>query len=179
MKRGFYFVSDHDSLQNVFALLEEGFVLDPTIHGTGRPIVVEGLGAIYHMIKYEEGEEPEILEIPQPTDKFEGVVDAIEVKPSAEPGGNVSKYTEQGFMVHNILKGTVQMIKKDQLFPLSEDESTMIVENRNIRILLDTSIKQDEAFLVAPDVLDNDGEVIPEKVVKITNIEGPVEEDQE
>lgn len=70
MQRVTILAVDQEGFNNVTEALHDGWVLDPDIYD-GRPIRLEN-SVVYHLIKYEEGEEP--VEAEEPAGKFDGVV---------------------------------------------------------------------------------------------------------
>ncbi len=53
MKRKDILVETQNHLEAVTALLAEGWVPDPVLMPTGRPNIVEGMGAVYHLVLAE------------------------------------------------------------------------------------------------------------------------------
>jgi len=52
-------VSTKEEASSLDADLKNGWVLDPVLMPTGRPNIVEGLGAIYHLAKFADSAERE------------------------------------------------------------------------------------------------------------------------
>ncbi len=53
MQHSVFFVKDIEALRILADSLTDGYVPDPVLMPTGRPNVIEGIGAIYHLVKAE------------------------------------------------------------------------------------------------------------------------------
>lgn len=79
--------------------LDEGYVLDPIFKR--NPIVVDNVGAIYHLIKYESEDEK-----PQPEQEEE----IVSLKQVDNP--EVDGYLAQGYRIHAIYAKHSILVKK-------------------------------------------------------------------
>lgn len=99
MKRAIRYVTGSHGLKELEHLLEQGYVLDPDLK-----IVRLENSAIYHLIRYEEGEEP--VE-PVKKGEFDDVVDVKQVSFEEVPS-----MISQNYRVYNIYAKHVIMIKE-------------------------------------------------------------------
>lgn len=99
MKRAIIHIASSHGLSDLLNLLDQGYVLDPQLK-----IVRLDTCAIYHLIKYEEGEEPVEQE---KKGEFDDVVDVKQV--SFE---EVSSMISQNYRVYNIYAKHVIMVKE-------------------------------------------------------------------
>ena len=79
--------------------LQSGWVPDPVLMPSGRPNVVEGVGAIYHLVKGEKAEIAEyvrraspqavtdaaLAELKKPADEFPGIDGTLSLAHGVEP----------------------------------------------------------------------------------------------
>jgi len=103
MERRIWFCTDQPAFNEVNRLLEQGWVLDPDIYD-GRPIRLEN-SVVYHLVKYEEGEEP--VEAEGPAGKFDGVVSVRSV-----PLNEVDELLAEGYEVVELYAKTATLIKR-------------------------------------------------------------------
>ncbi len=124
--------------------LQEGWKMDPYFHQSGRPwtvadfnvwVLVKGTPEeIAELNPYVELPRPEVTEDDQRTiDRFAGIVDVVDVTPEALEDGRVTKLTEKGYEVFNILKGSVILVKRETKAPsfVNSEDAVGPLEVRN------------------------------------------------
>jgi len=84
-------VVDQGQLDIITAMLKEGWIVDPALMPTGRPNIIDGVGAVYHLVHGSHDEvkdymivaspslyvkylENELAEPPKASSEFSGVV---------------------------------------------------------------------------------------------------------
>lgn len=97
-------VSTKDEASSLDTDLREGWVTDPVLMPTGRPNIVEGLAAIYHLIKYTKEEVAAMVEEKdKKPGEFNDVVETRDV-----PHGPVP----EGFTVWNLYQKNMIVVKR-------------------------------------------------------------------
>lgn len=143
--------------------LDKGWKLDPFFHKTGRPLTVEHA----HVWVLVKGTPREIqalnpfVQLPEPqmspedqafVNKWKDVVDVVEIKAESITDGTVAGLVARGYEVNNVLKGLVSLVKREK--PM-------------LQVVVTEDVKPGEILLVCPDVLDEQGNIIAEKVARI------------
>jgi len=116
MKRKDVLVQCQPDLEAVSALLVEGWVADPVLMPTGRPNVVEGVGAIYHLVlaDLEGGADVQLYmqrskfaepEPPKRVGEFEGADLTADCPHGVKPEG-------EGWAIHAVYQKNVIWLRR-------------------------------------------------------------------
>ena len=100
MERRIWFCTEQPAFNEVNRLLEQGWVLDPVLG-----YIRIDIGVVYHLVKYEEGDEP--VEAEEPAGKFNGVVSVRSV-----PLNEVDELLAEGYEVVELYAKTATLVKR-------------------------------------------------------------------
>jgi len=139
METEWVWVEGSTMLPGLNKMLKEGFEFNPDIHG-GEPYNVMGVGLFFPLVKFTEEEKTARTDAKAKTEEeakkeierkllerqageLEGFEDFVVKMPEDKPGGEISKLTEQGWVMHsyNAPKNLISLKKPKKEIPKKEE----------------------------------------------------------